>query len=262
MTPAPLTLESLSCGYAGRALLENLSLDIPARSLCCVLGPNGAGKTTLLRTLARTLPPVAGRVRLEGNDMAGLPAAALARTLAVVTLNPVPEDMDAGEYVLLGRTPHAERFRLMETRRDHAAMRQAMQVTGTWELRGQPLARISDGELQLVRLARALAQEPRVLLLDEPTSHLDIRNQVRVLETITRLEHELELTVVMALHDLTLAGQFGTLLVLLGGGQIQASGAPEAVLRADTLERVYGTPVRVIGHPENGRPCVLPRLGS
>ncbi len=223
-----------------------------------VIGPNGAGKSTLIRLLSRLLVPAGGSVRLNGRGLAHWRPAELARVLAVVPQDPeLPPAFTAWEMVLMGRTPYLG-WMGQESERDRAIVRQAMEETGVYHLAHRLISQLSGGERQRVVVARALAQQPQVLLLDEPTAHLDINHQVETLSLIARLVKQRDLAALAIFHDLNLAAQYCDELVLLNLGRVEARGTPAQVLTPALLKRVYGAEVVVIPHPQNGLPTVLP----
>ena len=251
-----LCAEALSCGYGGDDVLRDLSFGVSAGELVAVAGPNGSGKSTLVRALSGVLRPRAGRVALEGRDLAGVAPRDAARAIAVVAQESAVEfDFSCEEIVLMGRTPHLGRFQ-REGPPDLAAAREAMERTGTWEFRARPVLELSGGERQRVFLARAFAQEPRILLLDEPTSHLDLAYQVGILRLARGLALERKVAVVAVMHDLNLASAYADRMALLHRGGLVATGPVEEVLREERLREVYGTDLAVRPHPETGRPHV------
>lgn len=253
-----LELRRVSCRYDDRFALEDISVRIEERSLVGVIGPNGSGKTTLVRALSGALECAEGDVLFRGKPLASLTFRELARQVAVVgRLYDLDVRMRVEELVLLGRIPHRRGFQLMEKKADLDAAREAMALTGTSHLAGRFVDNLSSGERQLVFIARALAQEPDLLLLDEPTSHLDIGHQARVLGLIRRLNRERGLTVLVVLHDLNLASQHCDRLLLLGDGRLRKDGVPEDVLTYETIEEVYHTPVVVAKSPVSARPGVF-----
>ena len=225
-----------------------------------LLGPNGAGKSTLLRATAG-LVPYRGTIRLDGTDIRSLKPRERARLMAYVPQEPVlPPDLTVAEYVLLGRTPHLS-YLAVPGRRDRDRAAAAMERLDVAAFAARRLARLSGGERQRVVLARALAADPAVLLLDEPTSMLDVGHQQQVLELIDALRAGHGLTVLSTLHDLTAAGQYADHLVLLDHGRVAAAGTPSAVLTADLIETVYAAKVTVTEGPD-GRPAVTPSRPS
>jgi iron complex transport system ATP-binding protein len=236
-----LVAGSVRCAYDGRDVLGGVSLCVGPGEFVALVGPNGSGKSTLLRTLSRTLRPREGSVTLDGRDLyGGLDAREAARAIAVVPQEtPFDFEFSAYEVVMMGRHPHLGRFEPEEGAHAGAA-RAAMEATGTWEFRDRPVTELSGGERRRVLVARAFAQNPRYLLLDEPVTHLDVRHQVEILRTVKA--HGA--AVVAVLHDFNLARAYATRAVLLEGGRVAAEGEPARVLAAETLERVFATPLR------------------
>jgi iron complex transport system ATP-binding protein len=223
-----------------------------------LLGSNGSGKTTLLRLLAGTLAPRAGRVLLEGEPVTSLPHRERARRLAVVPQDTsMAFDFTVMEMVLMGRTPHLGALGL-ERPEDLRAARDALRLAGILPLAARPLSRLSGGERQLAVIARALAQRPRVLLLDEPTAHLDIRHRIQIAGVLERLNREEGLTILATSHDINLAARHARRMILLDAGRVAADGEPADVMRPDLLSAVYGTPLRVERDPAGGAPWALP----
>jgi iron complex transport system ATP-binding protein len=260
----PATLEAcqVTFSFNGTPVLDGVDLCLLPGRLLGVIGPNGAGKSTLVRVLSRLLNPAGGSVQLNGQSLAGWQPADLARVLAVVPQDrELPSAFTAWETVLMGRTPYLG-WMGKETRRDRDIVRRAMEETGVFHLAHRLVGQLSGGERQRVVVARALAQQPRVLLLDEPTSHLDISHQVETLSLIVRLVREQALAALAIFHDLNLAAQYCDELVLLNLGQIVARGAPDQVLTPELLQQVYRAEVVVVPHPLNGLPAVFPVGGS
>jgi iron complex transport system ATP-binding protein len=238
--------------------LKGVSLSVATGEVVGLVGPNGSGKTTLIRAITGSLKPSAGRIELGSEDVDRLSQVERARRVAVVPQNAMlPDAFSALEVVLMGRTPHL-RLLQNETPHDIQAARQAMEQTSTWDLADRVMGELSGGERQRVVLARALAQETLLLLLDEPTAHLDIGHQGATLGLVRRLCVNEGKGVLAVVHDLTLAAQYCDRLVLLKDGEVAAEGDCESTLRQDVLERVYGARVSVFAHPETGRPVVAP----
>lgn len=260
--PPVLELRGLTAGYGERTVLADLNLTVRAGEILGMIGPNGAGKSTLIRAVTRVIPARAGTILLGGRPASAMRPAELARYAAVV-----PQTFSGGEdftglqMVLLGRTPH---LRLLQSEgpRDVAVALRALALTAATHLADRRVGEMSGGERQRVIFARALAQEPRLLLLDEPTAHLDITHQAAIFALVAARCREDGLAVLAVVHDLTLAAQFCDRLALLTDGRIVAEGTPEAVLRAEVLEAAYGGAVSVFAHPQTGRPVVAPRVAS
>jgi iron complex transport system ATP-binding protein len=240
--------------------LHGVSFDVAPGEILGLVGPNASGKTTVIRLLSRLLMPERGEIRLDGRALAQLSRAEVATRVGVVPQT-VPADFpySVEELVLMGRFPHAP-GRFFESDEDRAIAREAMRATGIEALRAAPCDRLSGGERQRVMLARALAQRPRLLVLDEPTSHLDLRYQAECVGLLRDLNQGRGpgggLAVVLVTHDLDLAAHVCHRLLLLSGGRAVRVGAPEDVLEESILEAVYGCPVSVDKHPRTGRPSV------
>lgn len=252
-----LKIRNVTCGYGLRFRLRNISLAIGDGELVGIIGPNGSGKTTLLRTITKLLEPTEGEVLLEEKDISKMTAKDLARKIAVVPQSLNIDGMSVEEFVLLGRLPHFEKFQLLEAKKDFEAVKKCMELTDTYRLKDRLMEEMSGGERQLVLIARALAQEPKLLLLDEPTAHLDITHQVQILDMIKRLNREFGLTVLMVLHELNLASEYCRRLVLMNNGRIHKTGTAEEVLDYRVIEEVYKTVVVVERNPISSKPYVL-----
>jgi iron complex transport system ATP-binding protein len=242
----------------GVRVVTDVDLVVEPGEWVAVVGPNGAGKTSLMHAVAGLIPAT-GHLRVGGLDPAHAPRRRMARVVALMPQRPVvPEGISVRELVALGRTPHLRRFGT-ETAADRDAVERTLDRLELTELADRPALGVSGGELQRVVLGRALAQEPQVLLLDEPTSALDIGHQQSVLDLVGAMRLQDELTVVAAMHDLTLAGQYGRRIVLLHQGRVVADASPAEVLRPSLLAEVYGARVEVLQR-EHG-PAVLPVRG-
>lgn len=243
----------------GTRLLHGISMDVSAGEWVAVIGPNGAGKSTLCRGLVGLLAPALGSIAYDGREAAAMSRRDRARLVAYVPQSPaLPAGFTVADYVLLGRTPYVHPLGT-ERPADRQAMTAAIDRLGLRPFARRELSTLSGGERQRVLIARALAQSAPILLLDEPTTALDIGAQQEVLDLLDRLRAESGLTVVTTLHDLTLAGQYADRLVLLYGGRIVAEGEPSTVLTEENLERYYGARMRVVY--EHGRPVILPVRG-
>ncbi|WP_298666355.1 heme ABC transporter ATP-binding protein [uncultured Methanofollis sp.] len=255
-----LRAEDLDVGYGDTKVLESVSLAVNEGSFIGILGPNGCGKTTLLRTLSRILRPEEGTVSLDGREIADYSVRDLATRLGVVPQETgVPFAFTVREIVLMGRHPYLGPLSSLKEE-DYAICRRAMEQTSTVHLADRLITEISGGERQRVLIARALAQQPKVLLLDEPTSHLDISHQIEVLSIIRGLTPRV--TVIGVFHDLNLAACFCDRIVLMEKGRVVAAGAPEEVLTAGAINQVFGVGMMVRTHPLTGRPYLVPRYDA
>jgi iron complex transport system ATP-binding protein len=253
-----LEAQKVSFAYNGRPVLRDVDLRVCPGQIVGIIGPNGAGKSTLIKILSRLLRPDEGRISLGDQDLSRWSHTQLARHLAVVPqAATLPETFTAWEVVLMGRTPYLGLLG-NETATDMAIAQRAMEETNTWHLASRLIGQLSGGERQRVVVARALAQEPRVLLLDEPTLHLDINHQLEILSLVRHLVDEQGLAVLAIFHDLNLAAHFCHELVLLCQGRVFARGRPEEVITAANISAVYAADVAILPHPHNGRPTVLP----
>ncbi|MBD3674380.1 MAG: ABC transporter ATP-binding protein [Planctomycetaceae bacterium] len=257
-----LRIENLSCGYPSRTVLKHVTLTAEPGKMTVLLGANGAGKTTFFRTLSGQLPPLAGSFRLADREFGSYSLQDRVRELAVM---PQSESRDwpltVEEAVNLGRAPHRG-WLFPLTEEDHRVVEEAIVRTCLEELRERPITELSGGEWRRVILARALAQEARYLLLDEPTAGLDLKYQHEVLHLIQSITHDRKLTTVLSLHDLNLAALFGDEIALLGDESLIAVGPPADVLTEDLIQHAFGIPVSILKHPVYGTPLIAPLSGQ
>ncbi len=257
-----LALANVSAGYGRRQVLQGVTWSVAPGEFVGLIGPNGCGKTTLLRVLSGVLPMTAGEVRVQGTPLREIDRRQLARTQACL-LQDLSLDLafTVREVVLMGRSPHLPRFG-SETSRDLQIGQQAMERADVSHLADRLITELSGGERQRTLIAMCLAQEPQILLLDEPTSHLDIGHQLSLLDLIARLNRETGVTIVAVFHDLNLAAEYCRRVLVLERGRVAALGTPEEVLTAETIQRVYGVAVRVQRNPLSGRPHVVLAAGA
>ena len=249
-------LGSVSVSYEGRPVVRDLDLTVASGEWLSLIGPNGAGKTTVLRAIARIVP-FAGSIAIGGRSMAALSARDLARGIAMLVQEPqMPAGMTVSQYVLLGRSPHLG-YLARESSHDRRIVADTLRRLALDELAARPLEKLSGGERQRAAIARALAQRAPVLLIDEPTTSLDVGRQQSVLELIDQLRHEQELTVIAAMHELTLAGQYSDRLALLVDGRLVTEGTAAEVLTEPAIATHYGAEVRVIDMNGSGT-AVIP----
>jgi len=257
MNTLQLRAEGIAFAYRDQIVLNEIDLAIQPGELVGVIGPNGSGKSTLIKCLSRVLSPQRGRIWLDGRELASLSAQQIARTIAVVPQAvELPPGFTAFEIVMMGRVPHLAWWQ-NETVRDREIARAAMEATQTWTLADRLVNHLSGGERQRVVIARALAQEPQILLLDEPTAHLDIKHQIEVMELVRCLNRERGLAVLIVSHDLNLAAQYCSRLVLFKDGRVYTSGSPRQVISPEILREVYGVDLLVVPHPQNQRPMAV-----
>jgi len=253
-----LEIKNLTCAYGAKLILNQLNFKLEKKEFLGVIGPNGAGKTTLLRAISGVIKPKEGEIILEGRDIKQIKSKELAKKIAVVPQSLSTSPITVEDFVSLGRIPHYKRFQFLETARDQQIVQKALQVAGVFHLKDNFIDRISSGERQLVLIAKALAQEPELLLLDEPTAHLDIGHQIKIMNLIKRLNETQGLSVLVVLHDLNLASQYCNKLLLLNNGMIIKDGSVWKVLNYETLETVYRTYFLVKENPLSKKPFVIP----
>ncbi|MBF0433616.1 MAG: ABC transporter ATP-binding protein, partial [Fibrobacteria bacterium] len=257
MPESVLQLKNLSCGYQDIVILNGISLNCIKGDLIGIIGPNGSGKTTLLKVISRILKPQGGELLIEGEDLQQISIQTIAQKIAVVTQFIDPVSIPVSDYIAMGRMPYFNKLQFFMNKRDQEIVDRYTTLTGSDRFHNKLMSEISGGERQLAQVARALAQEPVLMLLDEPTSHLDITHQIKILDLIRRLNKNLKLTVIMVMHDLNLASEYCNRLVLLNQGGIYKEGTPHEVLTFEHLEDVYQTPVIVEKNPLSGKPIAL-----
>ncbi|WP_374203064.1 ABC transporter ATP-binding protein [Streptomyces sp. ST2-7A] len=257
-TDGRLVTRDLTLAYDDRTVVEGLDLSLPDGLVTAVVGPNACGKSTTLRALGRLLRPRSGAVLLDGVELAERPTREIARRIGLLPQSPVaPEAISVSDLVSRGRQPHQRWWRQWSTE-DERAVVEAMERTGVTDLADRPVDELSGGQRQRVWIAMALAQETELLLLDEPTTFLDIAHQVEVLDVIRRLNHDRRSTVAMVLHDLNQAARYADHLIAMSGGRVVASGPPAEVVTAELVGDVFGLAAVVVADPVTGGPLVVP----
>jgi len=257
-TEHTLVVEDVRLAYGDRLVVDDLSMVVPSGAITCVVGANACGKSTLLRSMARLLVPRSGQVVLDGRAVTSTPTKELARVLGLLPQTPVaPEGIVVADLVSRGRHPH-QGFLSRWTAQDEEAVAEAMVLTGVDELADRPVDELSGGQRQRVWIAMALAQRTDVLLLDEPTTFLDVAHQVEVLDLVVDLNRRRAVTVVMVLHDLNLAARYSDHLVAVRDGALYAAGAPADVVTEEMVLDVFGMRSRVVPDPVAGTPMVVP----
>ncbi|MGW8482377.1 ABC transporter ATP-binding protein [Microbacterium sp. NPDC055903] len=253
-----LAAEALVAGYGGRTIVDEVDLELPAGRITVIVGANACGKSTLLKTMSRLISPSGGAVVLDGKKISELHTKELARTLGLLPQQPIaPEGIAVAELVGRGRHPHQKLFRSWTTDDDRAVL-EALEATGTVELADRSVDELSGGQRQRVWIAMALAQETDILLLDEPTTFLDVAHQIDVLDVLTDLNRRRGTTIVMVLHDLNLAIRYADTLVAVKDGKVHAMGAPDEVITDTLIEEVFGLANHVTTDPVSGKPMVTP----
>jgi ABC-type cobalamin/Fe3+-siderophores transport system ATPase subunit len=254
-----LEVRDLTVGYDKKTISEHLDLVVPAGRFTAIIGPNACGKSTLLRALSRLLKPQAGEVLLDGRDIHSRPAKEVARRLGLLPQSSIaPDGISVAELVARGRFPHQKLIRQWSAA-DEAAVVAAMAATGVTELSGELVDTLSGGQRQRVWVAMVLAQQTSIVLLDEPTTFLDIAHQIDLLELCVRLNREQGTTMVAVLHDLNQACRYADHVVVMKAGRIVRQGDPREVVTAELIEDVFGLGCRIIDDPETGTPLVIPR---
>ncbi|HEU5152777.1 MAG TPA: ABC transporter ATP-binding protein [Iamia sp.] len=258
-TASDLSAEGLALSYGHRLIVPGLDVAIPTGQITVIVGANACGKSTLLRGLGRLLKPVAGSVLLDGRDIHALPTREVATRLGLLPQTPTaPDGITVSDLVGRGRFPHQRWYRQWSPE-DAEAVARALAVTGTAALADRAVDELSGGQRQRVWIAMTLAQGTPLLLLDEPTTYLDLAHQVEVLDLLADLNEDEGRTIVIVLHDLNLAARYAHHLIAMADGRIVAEGAPTEVVTAELVEEVFGLPCRIIPDPLTGTPLVLPR---
>lgn len=257
--PHVIRAEALSSGYAKRTVVDGIDLEIPAGQISVIVGANACGKSTLLKTIARLIPAQSGAVLLDGRHIDQIPTKELARTLGLLPQQPIaPEGIVVADLVGRGRHPHQKLFRSWTTA-DDRAVSESLAATGVLDLADRAVDELSGGQRQRVWIAMALAQETDILLLDEPTTFLDVSHQIEVLDLLTDLNRTRGTTIVMVLHDINLAARYADHLFALREGRLVASGVPADVITSELVHAVFDLDSLVIPDPVSGSPIVLPR---
>ncbi len=253
-----LTIDGIDCSYGSVKVLEDIQFAVKSGEFLGLLGPNGSGKTTLLKSISRVLKPQKGVILIDDKDIYNLKTLEVARQLAVVPQDtPVTFDFTSLEIVLMGRNPHIPRFK-MESKEDLAIAKNSMKLTGTWQFADRPVTELSGGEKQRVIIARALTQEPKILLLDEPTTHLDICNQLEIMDLLQELCKTKKILIIAVFHDFNLAARYCDSVILLKEGKIVAVGESNKTLTSENVKKVFNVDTIVKKHPITGSLHVIP----
>ncbi|MFI6865355.1 ABC transporter ATP-binding protein [Nocardia sp. NPDC050406] len=253
-----LSADAVTLGYGDRVIVDGLSLDIPTGVITTVIGPNGCGKSTLLRSLGRLLKPRAGRVLLDGKAIASMKTREVAQVVGMLPQTPVaPEGLTVADLVARGRHPHQSWLRQWSSD-DETEVAAALEQTGIADLADRTLDELSGGQRQRAWISMALAQGTDILLLDEPTTYLDLAHSLEVLDLVDRLHADFGRTVVMVLHDLNLAIRYSDHLIVMRAGRIVAQGRPADIVSAELLLEVFGLQASVLEDPVSGRPMIVP----
>ncbi|NMM92283.1 ABC transporter [Rhodococcus sp. SRB_17] len=256
--PSRLVAQNLTLGYGDRIIVDGLDLEIPTGVITTVIGPNGCGKSTLLRALGRLLKPKSGSVVLDGKAISSMKTKEVARILGMLPQTPVaPEGLTVADLVARGRHPHQSWIRQWSSD-DEGEVAQALALTGVSDLADRPVDQLSGGQRQRAWISMALAQGTDILLLDEPTTYLDLAHSMEVLDLVDQLHEEMGRTVVMILHDLNLAVRYSDHLIVMRDGAVVAAGIPKDIISAELLLEVFGLEAVVIDDPVSDRPLIVP----
>ncbi|MCJ8517456.1 iron complex transport system ATP-binding protein [Pseudorhizobium tarimense] len=258
MSARSLRVSGLSAGYGETEILRGLELAVPPGRITVIVGANACGKSTLLRTMSRLISPHQGHVLLDGKSIHRMPSRQLAQTMGLLPQSPIaPEGITVADLVSRGRHPHQRLFSSW-TAKDDEAVASALAATKTAQLANRTMDELSGGQRQRVWIAMALAQQTEILLLDEPTTFLDISHQIEVLDLLVDLNQVRSTTIVMVLHDLNLAARYADHLLAMASGRLHIAGSPEDVLTEETVRTIFGLQSRIITDPISGRPIMLP----
>jgi len=252
-----LSVQHISAGYKGEFMLQDISFELEKSVFTGVIGPNASGKTTLFKSIIGDLELHSGHILIDGQDISAWSLKEKAQKLAIVSQYFETPELTVEAYVLLGRYPYNNRFQFFESKKDYEIAHKYMQLTDVYKYKDRLLTELSGGAQQMVAITRALTQEPEILLLDEPTSHLDIKHQVQVLDLLRKLNKDLKLSVLMILHDLNLAGEYCDQLLMMNNGTIHKSGTAKEVLNYKDIETVYDTLVVTQENPLSKKPAVF-----
>lgn len=251
-------LRHVACGYKSGFQIHDITFSVAEGSFTGILGPNGSGKTTLFRGIGGDLPLLNGEIWMGDKKLSEYSLREKAKKIAIVSQFSEVAAISVEEYVLMGRLPYRPSFQFFDTPEDIEIAHHYMHLTNTYRLKDKRMSELSGGERQMVSIASALSQNPKLLLLDEPTSHLDITHQVQFMNLIQRLNEELKLSVIMILHDLSMAAEYCDYLLMMKNGAIFRKGTPEQVLTYENIEYVYDTVVVVQMNPISGKPVIFP----
>lgn len=252
-----LKLKNLSCGYAQKTVLTNINLDIKKGQIIGIVGPNGCGKSTLVKTIASLLTPLSGEIFFKDKNIAELKPKDLAKEITLLRQMSQMPPFTALDFVLTGRIPYRSEFSLQETKSDYLQALRCMRITGTHSFKDSIVSRLSGGEQQLCKIAKALAQDPDLLVMDEPNTGLDITHQLQIMNLMRKLNKKFSLTLIMVLHDLNLAASYCDRIAMIKDGGIYDFDIPEKVITQQNIEDVYNTTVTVTNHPNNNTPYIV-----
>ncbi|MBN1968496.1 MAG: ABC transporter ATP-binding protein [Candidatus Delongbacteria bacterium] len=258
MKGVSLKLEKICSGYGNKRIIEDIDLDINAGEIISVCGPNGTGKSTLFKTISGFLKPISGNVIIDGKNIKSHTLKEMAAIMAVVKQFLTPATITVFDYVSMGRYPYFKPLQFFRSKNDLDKTEEYINLTGISQLTEKELDEISGGERQLAQIAKALCQEPGLMLLDEPVSSLDISHQIQIMDILRKLNRKFGMTILIVLHDLNLAAEYSDRVVLMNNGKIRIFDTAENVFKYDIIEEVYKTPVIVKESPLSKKPYVIP----
>lgn len=259
MENSSFSAQNIVAGYDGRIIIDDMNVAIPDNKISVIIGGNGCGKSTLLKTMARLITPISGEIVLDGKSISKINTKQLAQMLGLLPQSPVvPEGITVFDLVTRGRFPYQTFFKGME-KEDFEAVEEAMEIMGIKELANRSVDELSGGQRQRVWIAMALAQQTDVLLLDEPTTYLDIAYQVEILDLLTDLNRKRGTTIVMVLHDINLSARYADYIFALSKGELIAEGAPEEVITEPLIKNVFDLDCLVMKDPVSASPFIVPR---
>lgn len=262
MIDYPIVVRNLDWSYGQEKILDNINIKFEEGKFYSIIGPNGSGKTTLIKNISKLLEIKKESVFVNKCDLTKLSSKEFAKKISCVPQNTnIDFEFSVIDIVLMGRAPYLRRFQ-SESKDDLEIVKRAMEITNTWYLKDKRINEISGGERQRVIIARAIAQNTRIILLDEPISHLDIHHQVELLDTIRKLNEENNITVIAILHDLNMAAEYSDELILLSKGKIVAKGIPKEVLTKENIKQVYNIEINLIKNPVTKKPYIIPVFGA
>ncbi len=253
-----ISINNLSFQYNSKNVLDSISFEVKEGDLYGIIGPNGAGKTTLLKNIMNLLSHREGKISIDGSNLSDFSVQELSQKVSYLKQEPLATDRTVFDYILMGRSPYLQDFQIYESESDHEIAEKYIELLGLESFVNKRLHELSGGERQLVQLARNLTQETPIMLIDEPTSHLDISHQIQILNILHDINKEMNKTIVLVLHNLNMAGEYCNRLLLLRKGQVYCEGRPEEVLTYQNIEDTFDTWVIVKENPLSGKPYVIP----
>lgn len=254
-----LSASQVTAGYDNRIIISDINMTIPKNQISVIIGSNGCGKSTLLKTFSRLINPLSGQILLDGKAITSFPSKQVAQIMGLLPQSPtVPEGIKVTDLVARGRFPYGQFLKCM-TRKDFEAIEEAMDIMGITKLADRNVDELSGGQRQRIWIALALAQQTEILLLDEPTTFLDISYQIEILDLLTDLNRRRQTTIVMVLHDINLSARYGDHLFAMENGSLIAQGTPKEIVTSSLIKKIYGLDCMVIDDPVSGTPLIIPK---